>query len=291
MRLLAGSVRILLTLLVAGFCGVMLVRFAPGFGTDERELNAHLSSDSIAALRVGREANVARIYGRFLAAAVHGDLGVSESLGTPVVGLLAERFPLTMRSAGAGLAGAWATALLLSALAGGLGKRVVDWAGTGLTEVLLATPAGLVALLLFVFFDGSPLGSGFVPAAGVALVVFPHLYRNQKQLLGQAAGRPHVLSAHARGIRPWRVFCFEVFPGALPQLLALAGTSVTLAIGSAIPIETICDSPGIGQLAWKAATARDLGLLLPLILMVTGVTLTANFVADQLLSTRKAAVA
>lgn len=287
MRLLAGSVRIVLTLLVAGFCGVMLVRFAPGFGTDERELNAHLSSDSIAALRVGREANVARIYGRFLSAAVHGDFGVSESLNTPVAGLLAERFPLTLRSVGMGLAAAWALALLLAVLAGGFGKRVVDWAGTGMTEVLLAAPAGLVALLLFIFFDGS----GFVPSMGVALVVFPHLYRNQHQLLGQAAGRPHVLSAHARGVRPWRVFCFEVFPGALPQLLALAGTSVTLAIGSAIPIETICDSPGIGQLAWKAATARDLGLLLPLILMVTAVTLTANFVADQMLGTRKAAIA
>ena len=287
MRLLAGSVRIVLTLLVAGFCGVMLVRFAPGFGTDERELNAHLSSDSIAALRVGREANVARIYGRFLSAGVHGDLGISESLNTPVAGLLAERFPLTLRSAGVGLAAAWALALLLAASAAGFGKRAVDWAGMGMTEVLLAVPAGLVALLLFIAFDGS----GFVPSAGVALVVFPHLYRNQRQLLGHAAERPHVLSAHARGVKPWRVFCFEVFPGALPQLLALAGTSVTLAIGSAIPIETICDSPGIGQLAWKAATARDLGLLLPLILMVTGVTLTANFVADQVVGNRKAAVA
>ena len=129
-----------------------------------------------------------------------------------------------------------------------------------------------------------------VPAAGIALVVFPHLYRNQRQLLGQAASRPHVLSAHARGMRPWRVFCFEVLPGALPQLLALAGTSVTLAFGSSIPVETICDSPGIGQLAWKAATARDLGLMLPLILGVTGVTLTANYLADRVLATSKVAL-
>jgi len=283
MSLLTGGMRIVLTLLVAGFAGVLLVRLAPGFGTDERELNTHLSEESIAALRTGRDANPLRIYGKFLSGVAHGDLGMSESLSAPVTRLLGDRFPLTLRSAGLGLGMAWTVALLIAAIAGGFGKRSADWAGTAATEVLLAAPAGLVALLLFVFFDGSAL----VPAAGIALVVFPHLYRNQRQLLGEAAERPHVLSAHARGVTPLRVFLREVLPGAMPQLIALAGTSVTLAIGAAIPIETICDSPGIGQLAWKAATSRDLGLLLPLILAVTAITLTANLAADFAIGERK----
>ena len=286
MKLLGGSCRIVLTLLMAGFFGVVLVRFAPGFGSDDRELNVRLSEESIAALRAGRDANVLRIYGGFLVgAATHGDLGVSESFSAPVAGLLKERWPLTLRSAGLGLAGAWALALLVAAIAGGFGMRVADWAGTGLTEVLLASPAGLVALLLFVYFDGSAAATPI----GIALVVFPHLYRNQRQVLGEAAARPHVLSAHARGLHPLRVFWREVMPGALPRLIALAGTSVTLAIGASIPIETICDSPGIGQLAWKAAASRDLGLMLPLILAVTAVTLTANFAADLVAGGRKAA--
>ena len=285
MTLLTGFSRIVLTLLVAGFAGVLLVRMAPGFGTDERELNTHLNQGSIAALRAGRDANVVRIYGRFLAGVAHGDLGTSESFSAPVAGLLGERLPLTLRSAGLGLALAWILALILAAIAGGFGKRLADWAGTALTELLLAAPAGLVALLLFIFLDGWSV----VPALGIALVVFPHLYRNQRQLLGEAATRPHVLSAHARGVTPMRVFLREVLPGALPQMIALAGTSVTLAIGAAIPIETICDSPGIGQLAWKAATSRDLGLLLPLILAVTAVTLTANLAADFAISGRKVA--
>ena len=286
MSLLTGTCRILLTLLFAGFCGVMLVRFAPGFGADDRELDARLSKESIAALRAGRDANVVRIYGRFLWDAAHGDLGTSESLQTQVTGLLGERLPLTLRSAGLGLLAAWALALSVATVAGAFGKRVADWVGTGLTEVLLAMPAGLLALLLFVGLDGSVLA----PALGIALVVFPHLYRNQRQVLGEAARRPHVLSAHARGIGSPRVFWREVLPGALPQLLALAGTSVTLAIGASIPIETICDSPGIGQLAWKAAASRDMGLLLPLILAVTALTLTANFVADRVSMGRKVAV-
>ena len=286
MKLFAGSCRILFTLVVAGLCGVMLVRFAPGFGTDNRELNAKLSKESIAVLRAGRESNVFRIYGKFLLKAAHGDMGTSDAFNAPVGGLLADRLPLTLRSVGLGLAAAWALALCIATIAGGFGKRVADWAGTGLTEVLLASPAGLLALLLFIVFDGSVL----VPALGIALVVFPHLYRNQRQVLGEAAGRPHVLSAHARGVRPWRVFFREVLPGALPQLLAMAATSVTLAVGATIPVETICDSPGIGQLAWKAAASRDLELLLPLILAMTAISLTANFVADQICGGSEVAV-
>ncbi|HEY3740412.1 MAG TPA: ABC transporter permease [Bryobacteraceae bacterium] len=289
MRPLAkGSLRIIATLLIAGFCGVLLVRYSPGFGTDERELNAHLSGESISALRVAADTNPARMYWSWLRAAAHGNFGESESLNTPVATLLSDRFPLTLRSSLAGLLTAWVAALLLATISRGFGRRVADWTGTALTEVLLASPAGLIAVLLFLFLDGSSLAAA-APAIGIALAVFPHLYRNQRQLLGEAAGRPHVLSAHARGIRPLRVFLREILPGAMPPLVALAGTSVTLALGAAIPIETICDSPGIGQLAWKAATSRDLELLLPLILAVTAVTLIANFAADLVIGDRKVA--
>ena len=42
----------------------------------------------------------------------------------------------------------------------------------------------------------------------------------------------------------------------------------------------ICDSPGIGQLAWQAALSRDLPVLVNMTLFVTLVTLTANSAAD-----------
>jgi peptide/nickel transport system permease protein len=42
-----------------------------------------------------------------------------------------------------------------------------------------------------------------------------------------------------------------------------------LGFGAAIPIEALCDVPGVGQLAWKAALARDLPLLCGLALVIT----------------------
>jgi ABC-type dipeptide/oligopeptide/nickel transport system permease component len=54
-----------------------------------------------------------------------------------------------------------------------------------------------------------------------------------------------------------------------PQLLALLGTALVLAFGSAIPIETLCGVPGLGALALQAALARDVPLLCGSALAIT----------------------
>jgi peptide/nickel transport system permease protein len=69
-------------------------------------------------------------------------------------------------------------------------------------------------------------------------------------------------------------------PSVAPQLLALAGVSVSIAFGAAIPIEALCDLPGIGQLAWKAATARDLPLLVAVTFLVIAMTQACNALSD-----------
>jgi peptide/nickel transport system permease protein len=53
-----------------------------------------------------------------------------------------------------------------------------------------------------------------------------------------------------------------------------------MAFGAAIPVETLCGLPGIGQLAWKAAIARDLPVLVSLTMMITVVTQVCNAISD-----------
>jgi peptide/nickel transport system permease protein len=67
---------------------------------------------------------------------------------------------------------------------------------------------------------------------------------------------------------------------AAPQLLAVAGVSVSVALGAAIPVEALCGLAGVGQLAWQAALARDLPLLMNITILVTLVTLLAHSGAD-----------
>jgi ABC-type dipeptide/oligopeptide/nickel transport system permease component len=123
----------------------------------------------------------------------------------------------------------------------------------------------------------------------MALAVFPRVYQYLENVLSHAAAQPHVLAARARGIPPGRILLCHVIPVAAPQILALAGVSVSMAFGAAIAVEVICDFPGIGQLAWKAALARDLPLLVTLTMLVTLATQLANSIGDILMPRRSEA--
>ena len=273
-----GFLRHLLTLLLTvffgGFLGATLVRFAPGFDVDERELDPRLQEGSIRALRRDRasEHNIIGFYGRYLFGLSRGNLGVSRSLGRPVAQLFAERIPVTARMAGLGLMGAWLLGFGSALIGVTARKWALDLFTTFVSGLFLCLPSAVLALL-FLYWRGP------VPVA-IAAVVAPRIFRYCQNLLMQTYESPHVLTARAKGLHPARILIWHVLPPAAPQILALAGVSVSMALGAAVPIEAICDSPGIGQLAWQAALGRDLPLLVNLTLFVALVTLTVNSVSD-----------
>jgi len=92
-----------------------------------------------------------------------------------------------------------------------------------------------------------------------------------------------ITAARARGLGELRILAWHVLPVAGPQMIALAGITVSIALGASIPVEALCGLPGIGQLAWQAALSRDLPLLVNLTLLVTLVTLLANSGADVMI--------
>src|ERR1051325_4480542 len=93
-----------LTVLAGGLLCATMVRLAPGFDTDERELDSRLTGQSIRAIRNERagERNVGMFYVNFLKKAARGDLGESRTLNRPVLLLLRERLPVTLRLVGRG---------------------------------------------------------------------------------------------------------------------------------------------------------------------------------------------
>jgi peptide/nickel transport system permease protein len=287
--LLRQARRILLTVLLGGLLGATLVRLGPGFGVDERELDSRLSAESQQAIRIAaaRDNNIAAFYFRYLAGLVHGDFGFSRSLNRPVSQLLAERLPLTMLSLGYGVLGGVSIGLALALL-------TVWWRAPG-ADILPAIASGLclaapAAVIALVFLWLAPW-IGAASRWAIALVVFPHVYRYAKNQLVATAQSPHVVAAQAKGLSSWRVLWAHVFTPAAPQLAALAGISVSLAFGASIPIEVICDTPGIGQLAWRAALDRDLPLLVTITVLVALMTLLVNSLADIALTAWKPSVA
>ena len=279
--LLRQAMRIMLTVLLGGLLGATLVRMGPGFGVDERELDSRLSADSQQAIRAERakENNIALFYARYLGGFIHGDFGFSRSLNRPVAELLRQRLPLTLASLGYGVFGGASMGLALALLTVWWRAPGMDVASALLSGLCLAAPAAIIALVL--------LWMGAASRWAIALVVFPHVYRYAKNQLVATAQSPHVVAAEAKGLSSWRVLWAHVFTPAAPQLAALAGISVSLAFGASIPIEVICDTPGVGQLAWRAAMDRDLPLLVTITVLVALMTLVVNSLADLALAAWK----
>lgn len=273
-RIARHGLTIIATALLGGLISATLVRLAPGFDSDEAQLDSHLNSESIHALRQARQNqhNIFSFYWRSVQRAIHGDLGESLSLRQPVSKLLRDRTPLSIRLIGLGLLLSWMTVMALALTAAWLQAPAYDAVATVISGTFLCIPAAVLGLFSVLW--------NMPGALAVAMIVFPRDFRYTRNLLAKAYTLPHITSARAKGLRECRVLFWHVIPVAAPQLLAVAGVSVSIAIGAAIPVEALCGLAGIGQLAWQAALARDLPLLVNITVLVTLVTLLANSGAD-----------
>lgn len=261
--------------LLAALGSAVLVRFSPGALVDERELDPRLSAATVAAMRAQREAeySLGSGFARYLWGAVHGDLGKSQSNNAPIAGLLKSNAAATLKRVGVGLAGAWLFGLALAIPVAAFRRAwILDTATALFAGLLLSLPAGVLAFLCLTF--GAPV------ELVLLLVLTPRIFRYARNVLAQAYGAPCIDMARARGIGEMRILSAYVFTGAAPQLFALLATSLSLAIGSIIPIEAICDAAGLGRLAWQAATARDLPLLLNLTMLIALATTAAMTFAE-----------
>jgi peptide/nickel transport system permease protein len=246
-------------------------------------LDTRLSNASIQAIARERGAgsNIISYYAQYLGRLAKGDLGESVSLGRPVRELLTERASVSLRSVSAGLLFAWLASLGFVLLLEWLSFQPLGIPASLAAGALLCVPAALLAIGCF-YFSGPP-------ALAITAILSPRIFRYAQNLVRRAAQAPHVFAAHAYGEHRWRILGLHVLGPVVPELVALAGVSVSMAVGAVIPVEALCDSPGVGQLVWQAALARDLPVIVNVTLLITALTLAANLAADLARGMREAA--
>lgn len=269
--------RFVMTLLAGGLIGATLVRMAPAFGIDEQELDTHLNRETIESIR--REnapnQNIITYYGHYLAGVAHGDLGRSMSFKRPVAELIRERLPVTLSYLGTGVGAGLLLGFALAVLGTRFRFLIFDLVPTFASGLCLSIPSAVLALVFLLL--GKP------GQWALALVVFPYVYRYSRNLLMQIQDSPHVIAARARGVRPGHIVARHILPIAGPQLLGLIGIAIAIAFPACVPIEVMSEAPGIGQLAWNAASARDLPVLVNLTLLATAIVLAGNSLSDMLI--------
>lgn len=253
---LARVGRLLSLVLFAALGATLLMRYAPGYLADSRELDAAHAEHVRAQLSQLQtdQATLPRLLQQQCRAWLHGDLGKSRHYAVPVADLLTERYAPTLRLLTAGIALGWALAfafaLPLSMRRRSRGNLLVMVA----TATLLAVPVGVLATFSLLLNKGGPI---LTLAVLVAVREFKLLY----SLLAAAWRAPHLFHARAQGFSRAHSLRVHIASVLRPELLNLLGMSAIVALSALVPVEVIFDVPGLGQLAWDAAMNRDLPVL------------------------------
>jgi peptide/nickel transport system permease protein len=258
LRSLARACALVLVVMIGS---TLLVRMAPGYLSDAREMDARYGDTVRAELaQEGAQSHsLQQMLARETIGWLRGDAGVSRQFGVPVSELIGPRLAVTGGLLLRSLLLGWLLALCPALLAGTRRSTGIVWQAPA--TLLLAMPTAAMVTLCLLAGSGGPV---LVMALLVAARDFKFLCR----LLRQAWLEPHLLQARAQGIRMRRLLAAHIAPAIAAQMTALAGLSIVTALSALVPVEVLFDVPGLGHLAWNAAMNRDLPVLLAVTLLM-----------------------
>lgn len=295
-RRLLGMVPVLLGISVLAFA---LGQLSPGDPAEiilEGAGTGAPSAEEIASLRayMGLDEPIYMQYARWLGRLLQGDGGLSYHLGMPVFTALLERLPVTVTLAVAALfwavLGGIGMGLLMARLRGTVWEHLVR----GITQVLLATPSFLTAILFILIFgvylrvlptNGVASAAGYIlPSLSLALVTLAMAAQLLDSQLRDAHASFYAHVARLRSLGDGRVLLTYELPNALLPVVAMLGNFFAAVLGGAIIVETVFALPGIGTLALDAIHYRDYPLLQGYVLFMGSIYVVVSLAVDLLIA-------
>lgn len=285
-------------------------------------LGEHATNEQLHRLReqLGLDQPVWVQYGRFMLAAVHGDLGISVQTNHPALNDVLTAFPVTLQLALASL-------LLASLLGIPIGVLSAVRRGSRLDAVVMTLTLfgvsmpifwlGLMLLLLFAAgLDWLPVGglmpvgldpariTGMsvidsllsanpsmvfaslrhmvLPAVTLASVPLALIARITRAEVLSAATADHVRTARAKGVAESRVILRHVLRNAAIPIVTVIGLQAGLLLSGAVLTETIYSLPGLGRLMVDSILSRDYPVVQAGALFIALVFVLVNLAVDIL---------
>ncbi|HVT96772.1 MAG TPA: ABC transporter permease subunit [Acidobacteriaceae bacterium] len=250
-----------------------LVRYAPGYLSDAREMDSRYAAEAHTELsaEAARSRSIPQMVAAEIAGWIRGDFGTSRQYEVPVSELIGPRIAASAGLLLRGIGVAWILALCAALIASAGRNPSFLWQTPA--TLLLAIPTAALATFCLLADSGGPV-------LVMALLLAARDFKFLDQVLRKAWREPHILQARAQGIGTGRLLVAHLAPSLVPQLGALASLSIVTALSALVPVEVIFNVPGLGQLAWNAALNRDLPVLLAvMILMALAVTFSGTAAA------------
>jgi peptide/nickel transport system permease protein len=238
-------------------------------------------------------------YGRWLTGLFRGDLGISVTFGKPVLGVILERFPLTLELALLSMLIALATGVPLGVLAATRNERPSDLVVRLFAMLGQSTPSFVIGLLIIfvlsVVFGVVPTMGTFTPLivdplANLGQLIFPAITlgfafaasvtRICRSAMLDVLSDDYVRTARSKGASQARVVWRHALPNALIPVVTLSGVEFGYLLGGAVIVEQIFALPGLGRLVLDAITHRDYALVEGAVLFIAFNFLVVNLLVD-----------
>ena len=280
----------LITLWAVVTVAFFLARAAPGGPFDgERRLPPEVEANLRAAYHL--DESPIRQYVRYVRMLSRGDLGPSfRQKDFSVNELIANGLPISLAVGGLALA----VALIAGVTAGTFAAMARDGPRDRLlvtaATFFLALPPIIVAPLLVLTFA---VQLGWLPAGGyespkhyvlpVIALSLPYVAaftRLSRGSVAEVLGRPHVLTARAKGIPTWRMVKNHVLPSALIPVVSFLGPAAAALLAGSMVIEEVFSLPGLGRYFVQGALNRDYTLVTGTVIVYAALVLTFNLLAD-----------
>lgn len=285
-----------LALLVPTLLGVLVVTFlllyvAPGDPV-QAMVGERADAETIARLRAELHLDdpLPVQFVRYAGGVLQGDLGRSYITQRPIVRDLIERFPATLRLAGA----AMLFATLVGVSMGVYGAwRPGSWADRVTALIAYAGvsfPVYWVGLLLILVFAVQlrwlpPSGSGgfsylILPAITLGMRSIAFLSRMTRAAMQEVLRSDFVRTARAKGLGERRVVLRHALRNALLPVVTVLGLDFGSYLTGSILTETIFSWPGVGRYVLTAIEKRDLPAVQGSILFLSLVFVMVNLITD-----------
>jgi peptide/nickel transport system permease protein len=246
-------------------------------------------------------------YARFVWAIVrHGELGHSFVDDRPVTEILGDAVPVTAALVIGGSILFMMIALPIGILSALRPRSLLDRLSMVFVLIGVSAHPVWIALMLsyFVgakwhltpiagycdFFNPSPICGGAVDWASHMMLpwitfacLFAALYaRMVRASVLETLGEDYVRTAVAKGAGTMRVLRVHVLRNALLPVITMIGMDIGVAFGGVVFIETVFGLPGVGNRLFRALPARDLPVMMGVVLVVSVAVVVMNLIIDLL---------
>ena len=229
-------------------------------------------------------------YWRFLKSAVQGDFGRSIKGQMPVLDLIMERFPHSIRLAMVSLAITLAIAFPLGVMAAVKKGSAIDTLANLIAVLGQSLPQFWVGIVLIQIFavhlrwlpvagTGSPWHY-ILPGFTLGWFLVAGIMRLLRSSMLDVLDSEFVKLARIKGVSGWSVVWKHALKNAIMPVLTFAAIYLAILITGAILVETVFAWPGLGQLIYQGIVYRDFPVIQAVVLLTAVIVVSVNFMVD-----------